>query len=71
MTTQASMPLKRFGKMDLQISALGLGGHHLGAAKDEETAVAIVHAALDGGITFSTTAGNTTAASQRTGSAKV
>ena len=52
MTTQASMPLKRFGKMDLQISALGLGGHHLGAAKDEETAVAIVHAALDGGITF-------------------
>ena len=52
MATQGSMPLKRFGKMDLQISALGLGGHHLGAAKDEETAVAIVHAALDGGITF-------------------
>jgi aryl-alcohol dehydrogenase-like predicted oxidoreductase len=52
MTIQGSMPLKRFGKSDVQISALGLGGHHLGAAKDEQTAVAIVHAALDGGITF-------------------
>ena len=52
MATNGSMPLKRFGKTDVQISALGLGGHHLGAAKDEQTAVAIVHAALDGGITF-------------------
>jgi uncharacterized protein len=51
-TNQGSMPLKRFGKTEVQISALGLGGHHLGAAKDEPTAVAIVHAALDGGITF-------------------
>lgn len=34
------------------ISALGLGGHHLGAAEDEATAVKLVHRALDGGITF-------------------
>jgi hypothetical protein len=27
-------------------------GHHLGGAKDEKTAVEIVHRALDGGITF-------------------
>lgn len=52
MATHESMPLKRFGKTDIQISALGLGGHHLGAAKDEQTAVAIVHAAMDGGATF-------------------
>ena len=52
MATNASIPLKRFGKTDVQVSALGLGGHHLGSAKDEKTAVDIVHAAVDGGITF-------------------
>ncbi len=52
MATHESMPLKRFGNTEIQLSALGLGGHHLGAAKDEPTAIAIVHAALDGGITF-------------------
>jgi len=46
------IPLRNFGKTDVKISALGLGGHHLGAAKDEATAVDIVHRALDGGITF-------------------
>jgi aryl-alcohol dehydrogenase-like predicted oxidoreductase len=48
----ATIPLKRFGKTDVQVSALGLGGHHLGAAQDEQTAVAIVHRAVDGGVTF-------------------
>ena len=49
----AGIPLRNFGnKTGVQISALGLGGHHLGAAEDEKTAVKIVHGALDGGITF-------------------
>jgi aryl-alcohol dehydrogenase-like predicted oxidoreductase len=48
----ASIPLKKFGRADVQISALGLGGHHLGSAKDEQTAVEIVHQAVDGGVTF-------------------
>jgi aryl-alcohol dehydrogenase-like predicted oxidoreductase len=47
-----AIPLKQFGKSDARISAFGLGGHHLGAARDEETAVEIVHRALDGGVTF-------------------
>jgi predicted aldo/keto reductase-like oxidoreductase len=46
------IPLRNFGKTDVKISALGLGGHHLGAAKDEATAVEMVHRAMDGGITF-------------------
>src|SRR5271154_281903 len=46
------IPLRNFGKTGVQISALGLGGHHLGGAKDEKTAIEIVHRALDGGITF-------------------
>jgi uncharacterized protein len=46
------IPLRNFGKNETRISALGLGGHHLGAAKDEATAVEIVQRAIDGGITF-------------------
>jgi aryl-alcohol dehydrogenase-like predicted oxidoreductase len=46
------IPLRNFGKNEIKISALGLGGHHLGAAKDEATAVEIVQRAIDGGITF-------------------
>ena len=46
------IPLRSFGRTSQKISALGLGGHHLGDAKDEETAIQIVHEALDGGITF-------------------
>lgn len=48
----ATIPLRSFGKSDVKISALGLGGHHLGAAKDERSAVEIVQRAIEGGITF-------------------
>jgi aryl-alcohol dehydrogenase-like predicted oxidoreductase len=47
-----SIPLREFGKRGVKISAPGLGRHHLGGAKDEKTAIEIVHRALDGGITF-------------------
>ena len=43
-----SIPLREFGTTGVQISALGLGGHHLGGAKDEKTAIEIVRRALDG-----------------------
>src|SRR3984885_3973837 len=52
MPASSSIPLRRFGKSDVKVSALGLGGHHLGAARDEQTAVEIVHRAIDGGVTF-------------------
>jgi uncharacterized protein len=48
----ASIPLRNFGKTDVKISAMGLGGHHLGAAQDEATAVEIVHRSMDGGVSF-------------------
>jgi len=49
----ATIPMRQFGKhRDVKVSALGMGGHHLGAAKDEQTAIALVHEAIDGGITF-------------------
>ena len=36
----------------MQVSALGLGGHHLGDAEDQKTAEQIVARAIDGGVTF-------------------
>jgi aryl-alcohol dehydrogenase-like predicted oxidoreductase len=52
MATNGAIPLRKFGKADVQVSALGLGGHHLGAAKEEKIAVEIVHRAVDAGVTF-------------------
>jgi hypothetical protein len=47
MSTTFSIPLRRFGKSDAQVPALGVGGHHLGAAKDVLTPVEILHQAID------------------------
>jgi aryl-alcohol dehydrogenase-like predicted oxidoreductase len=48
----ATIPLRKFGRADAEVSALGFGGHHLGEAPDEKTAVEMVHEAIDGGIAF-------------------
>jgi aryl-alcohol dehydrogenase-like predicted oxidoreductase len=51
--SSAAIPLRPFGKhADAKISALGLGGHHIGQAADRKTAIDIVHGAIDGGVTF-------------------
>jgi uncharacterized protein len=50
--SEGSIPLRKFGRSDAQISALGFGGHHIGEAPDEKTAVQMIHEAVDGGITF-------------------
>jgi aryl-alcohol dehydrogenase-like predicted oxidoreductase len=47
-----TMPMRPFGNSPMRVSALGLGGHHLGAFKAVEQAIRLVHAALDAGITF-------------------
>jgi aryl-alcohol dehydrogenase-like predicted oxidoreductase len=48
----AAIPLRQFGRHSVRISALGFGGHHLGDAPDQSTAVRLVRQAVDGGITF-------------------
>jgi aryl-alcohol dehydrogenase-like predicted oxidoreductase len=45
-------PHRPLGKTGAQVSALGVGGFHLGAAKDLDEAKKIVDTALDAGITF-------------------
>ena len=51
-TSSGTISLRKFGRSDAKISALGFGGHHLGDAPDTKTAVEIIHQAVDGGITF-------------------
>lgn len=52
---QGSNPIERraFGRhQDVQLSILGLGGHHLGDAEDQKTAASIVAGAIEAGINF-------------------
>jgi hypothetical protein len=47
-----AIPLRPLGQTGAKVSALGLGGHHLGDLKTVEEAIRLVHTALDAGITF-------------------
>jgi uncharacterized protein len=48
----ATIPRRKLGKTGVEVSILGIGGYHLGAAKDEAEASRIVAAAIDAGINF-------------------
>lgn len=50
--SESAVPLRQFGKHEDRVSAVGLGGYHLGLVSSAREAVRIVHAAIDGGITF-------------------
>jgi aryl-alcohol dehydrogenase-like predicted oxidoreductase len=48
-----AIPNRAFGRhTDVSVSALGVGGYHLGLTSSVREAVKIVHAAIDAGITF-------------------
>src|SRR5271156_5952523 len=46
------VPKRPLGKTGVQVSALGVGGYHLGSTKDQQEANELVAKALDAGITF-------------------
>jgi uncharacterized protein len=46
------MIYRKFGSTDAHISAIGVGGHHLGDVPTLDEAVQLVHEAIDAGITF-------------------
>jgi aryl-alcohol dehydrogenase-like predicted oxidoreductase len=51
--TGDAIPMRPLGRAtDVKISALGLGGHHLGDVPEVGGAIKIVHQAIEGGITF-------------------
>lgn len=53
MPQESTIPQRPFGRhSDVKIAALALGGHHIGQAQDEATAIAIMNQAIDGGVNF-------------------
>jgi len=48
----ADMPQRALGRTGEFVSAIGLGGHHIGYAKDRNEAIRIIRSAVDRGITF-------------------
>ena len=51
-STAADIPGRPFGRYAETVSALALGGYHLGSIGNQREAIRIVHAAVDAGITF-------------------
>jgi aryl-alcohol dehydrogenase-like predicted oxidoreductase len=47
-----AIPQRPLGRSGVQVSALVLGGHHLGDLKTVDEAIRLVHEAVDAGITF-------------------
>lgn len=48
----SGLPRRPLGKTGEKVSCLGLGGYHIGAVKDPDEAIRIMHAAIDEGLTF-------------------
>ncbi len=46
------IPLRPLGRTGQTVSALGLGGFHLGSIGSQREAISVVHRAIDAGITF-------------------
>lgn len=52
MAASGDIPRRRFGRHAEEVSALALGGYHIGSVKTEREATRIVHEAIDAGLTF-------------------
>ncbi|MBD1907902.1 aldo/keto reductase [Funiculus sociatus GB2-A5] len=46
------IPRRKLGRTGVEVSALTLGGFHIGVPKDEQEAIRIIQEALDAGVTF-------------------
>jgi predicted aldo/keto reductase-like oxidoreductase len=63
----SSIVQRPLGRTGVQVSALGLGGHHLGDAPTYADAERIVGEAIDGGITFFDNCWSTTMGEAKSG----
>jgi uncharacterized protein len=52
MATSTTIPRRRLGKTDTEVSIIGMGGFHIGSADGLDEAKQIVRHALDSGINF-------------------
>jgi aryl-alcohol dehydrogenase-like predicted oxidoreductase len=51
-TIRGEMIYRELGRTGENVSAIGLGGHHIGRQKEERESIEIIRAAIDAGITF-------------------
>ena len=51
-TISKDMPYRQFGKTSEKVSAVGIGGYHIGVPKDPQIGIRVVRTALDNGINF-------------------
>src|SRR5207237_1859168 len=60
-TGELTIPKRKLGKSNLEVSAIGLGcmglSQSYGRPVDKQTGIALIRAAIDGGVTFFDTAG--------------
>src|SRR5215469_17589122 len=49
---QGEMIYRKLGSTGERVSAIGLGGYHIGVPKEEQESVRIIRSAVDRGITF-------------------
>jgi aryl-alcohol dehydrogenase-like predicted oxidoreductase len=52
MASRGEIPKRPFGRHPELVSALALGGYHIGVIPHERDAIRLVHAAIDAGVTF-------------------
>jgi predicted aldo/keto reductase-like oxidoreductase len=51
-TNEGGMPYRTLGRTGERISAIGLGGYHIGKQSNEQESIRLIRSAIDGGITF-------------------
>jgi aryl-alcohol dehydrogenase-like predicted oxidoreductase len=51
-TVRRGMIYRKLGRTGEEVSAIGLGGHHIGRQKEESESIKIIRTAIDSGITF-------------------
>ncbi len=50
--TRSGIPYRALGRTGEKVSAIGIGGYHLGKQSDEQESIRIIRTALDSGINF-------------------
>src|SRR5258707_9150612 len=50
--TKEPMPLRALGRTGEKVSAIGLGGYHIGKLADESESITIIRSSIDRGLTF-------------------